>query len=131
MKSQFHRFATWVSRVVGSPVAFALALATIVLWAFSGPLFRFSDTWQLVINTSTTIINFLMVVLIQHTQNRDARAIQLKLDELIRASKGVRNRLIDLEELSDGELDQLQTEFQRARMHRAGQATRRPKAAKG
>jgi low affinity Fe/Cu permease len=109
----FRRFAHKTSTGVGSPWAFMLALTTIIVWAVTGPLFQFSDTWQLVINTGTTIITFLMVFLIQNTQNRDAVAIHLKLDELIRALKGARNQLVDLEELSDEELEQLHREFQR------------------
>jgi low affinity Fe/Cu permease len=109
----FRRFAHKTSSSVGSPWAFVLALTTILVWAVTGPLFHFSDTWQLVINTGTTIVTFLMVFLIQNTQNRDAVAIHLKLDELIRALKGARNQLVDLEELSDEELEQLHREFQR------------------
>jgi low affinity Fe/Cu permease len=109
----FRRFAHKTSTSVGSPWAFVLALTTILVWAVTGPFFHFSDTWQLVINTGTTIVTFLMVFLIQNTQNRDAVAIHLKLDELIRALKGARNQLVDLEELSDEELDQLRREFQR------------------
>jgi low affinity Fe/Cu permease len=89
---------------VGHPAAFALALLIVLLWAVTGPLFNFSDTWQLVINTGTTVITFLMVFLIQNTQNRDSQAVQLKLDELIRATQGAHNALLDLEELSDREL---------------------------
>jgi low affinity Fe/Cu permease len=107
----FRRFAHKASSGVGSPWAFALACIVILAWAVTGPLFHFSDTWQLVINTGTTIITFLMVFLIQNTQNRDAVAIHLKLDELIRALKGARNRLVDIEELSDEELEKLRSEF--------------------
>jgi low affinity Fe/Cu permease len=96
---------------MGHPAAFVLALISIIIWAFLGPVFQFSDTWQLVINTSTTIITFLMVFLIQNTQNRDSRAQQLKLDELIRSNKAARNKLIDLEELSDEDMEKLHQEF--------------------
>ena len=96
---------------MGSPSAFALSTLIIIIWAALGPTFYFSDTWQLVINTSTTIITFLMVFLIQNTQNRDARAIHLKLDKLIRANKGARNLMIDLEEMADEELDKLHAEL--------------------
>ena len=111
MKDLFRRFANRISAAVGSPWAFILAALTILVWAMTGRLFGFSDTWQLVINTGTTIVTFLMVFLIQNTQNRDAKAIHLKLDELIRAMKGARNGLVDLEELTDAELAQLETQF--------------------
>ena len=111
----FHKFAVKTSGVVGSPWAFALAMVIIVAWGVSGPAFGFSDTWQLVINTGTTIITFLIVFLIQNTQNRDARAIHLKLDELIHAVEGARDELIDLEDLSEDELRNLQQEFHRMR----------------
>jgi low affinity Fe/Cu permease len=95
----------------GTPTAFAGACFVVLVWAVTGPLFHFSDTWQLVINTGTTIITFLMVFLVQHTQNRDARALHLKLDELLRSVKSARNRLIDLENCTDAELDQLERQF--------------------
>lgn len=98
---------------MGSPWGFILALLTIVVWATTGPIFDFSDTWQLVINTGTTIVTFLMVFLIQNTQNRDAKAIHLKLDELIRGVEGARTGLVDLEDLSDKELDRLKAQFER------------------
>jgi low affinity Fe/Cu permease len=109
----FRRFAHLTSTSVARPWAFALACGVVLIWAVSGPLFRFSDTWQLVINTGTTIITFLMVFLIQNTQNRDAIALHLKLDEIIRAMKGARNQLVDIEELSDEELEKLRREFRR------------------
>ncbi|MDC4206446.1 MAG: low affinity iron permease family protein [Candidatus Manganitrophus sp.] len=109
----FRKFAHRTSEAVGSPTAFIAAVAIILLWVFSGPLFHFSDTWQLIINTGTTIITFLMVFLIQNTQNRDAKAIHLKLDELIRSAKGARNGMIDLEDLSDEEIEAFREEFQR------------------
>ena len=115
MKELFRKFAQTVSIIVGSSWAFILAVAIVVVWAASGPLFRFSDTWQLVINTGTTIITFFMVFLIQNTQNRDAKAMHLKLDELIRALKGARNQLVDLEDLSDEDLKKLEKQFQRMR----------------
>jgi low affinity Fe/Cu permease len=114
----FHRFAAWSARHMGTSWAFMLALLVILGWAVTGPLFHFSDTWQLVINTGTTIVTFLMVFLIQNTQNRDARAIHLKLDELIRAIDKARNQLIDLEEMEDNELDRLEQEFRRVRQQR-------------
>lgn len=113
MKRFFHSFASGASHVVGSPYAFLAAFALIVSWLVSGPAFGFSDTWQLIINTTTTIVTFLMVFLIQNTQNRDSLALHLKLDELIRATKGARNSLIDLSKLSDDQLHQLELEFER------------------
>ena len=115
MNEAFRRFAAKISSLVGSAWAFLLAILIILVWLATGPLFGFSDTWQLVINTSTTIVTFLMVFLIQNTQNRDARAIHLKLDELIRSIYGARNSMVDLEDLSDEELEHLQKEFQRLR----------------
>src|SRR5215831_19012342 len=111
-KSRFTRFAKWTSRVTGRPAAFVLAAMVILVWAITGPLFGFSDTWQLVINTSTTIVTFLMVFLIQNTQNRDSEAMQIKLDELIRAIEGAQNALLDLEELEDEELDKLRQSYE-------------------
>jgi low affinity Fe/Cu permease len=115
MNELFRQFATAASRWLGSPLAFMLALVAIVAWAALGPMFDYSDTWQLVINTATTIVTFLMVFLIQNTQNRDAKAIHLKLDELIRGLQGARNHLVDLENMTDAELDELHGEFQRLR----------------
>jgi low affinity Fe/Cu permease len=109
--SWFTRAAKLASRAAGRPITFMIALAIIVIWAITGPLFHFSDTWQLVINTSTTIITFLMVFLIQNTQNRDTEAIQIKLDELIRAVGSAHNALLDLEELEDEELDTIRKDY--------------------
>ena len=117
MNDIFRKFANKTSAIVGSPWAFIAAVAIIVIWAVSGPIFSFSDTWQLVINTGTTIITFLMVFLIQNTQNRDAKAIHLKLDELIRGVQGARTGLVDLEDMTDDELKKLEEEFQRLRKH--------------
>ena len=109
----FVRFAQSVSQFTGQPVTFFMAVATIVVWAISGPLFGFSDTWQLVINTGTTIVTFLMVFLIQNTQNRDGEALQIKLDELIRALEGAHNALLDLEELDDEVLENARQRYRK------------------
>jgi len=114
----FQRFAQSTARIVGTAGAFCAAMALIVVWAVTGPLFHFSDTWQLVINTSTTIITFLMVFVIQHTQNRDTEALRLKLDELIRAMSSARNDFINLEDLDDQQLQALHDEFQSLREER-------------
>ena len=111
----FRVFARRSSMILGSAWAFAGAVLVILVWIFTGPTFHFSDTWQLIINTATTIITFLMVFLIQNTQNRDAKAVHLKLDEIIRALKGARNELVDLEGLSDEDLETLEKQFQRIR----------------
>jgi len=113
MNEFFRKFASVASDVVGSSWAFILAVLIIVVWAVTGPAFGYSDTWQLVINTGTTIITFLMVFLIQNTQNRDAKAIHLKLDELLRASEGARTSMANLENMPDEELKRLQQEFRR------------------
>jgi low affinity Fe/Cu permease len=113
LEDRFHRIARTISELAGSVPAFAVAVATILAWLVSGPWFGFSDTWQLVINTGTTIVTFLMVFLIQNTQNRDAKAIHLKLDELLRALKGARTGLVDLEDLDEAELSKLQEEFRK------------------
>jgi low affinity Fe/Cu permease len=107
----FRRFAHKVAVAVGAPWAFGLSIGVVVAWAVSGPLFRYSDSWQLTINTGTTIVTFLMVFLIQNTQNRETQAIQLKLDELIRSVEAARNELVDVEDLSDAELTALQRQF--------------------
>jgi low affinity Fe/Cu permease len=111
----FRVFARRSSSMLGSAWAFTAALLVIVIWLVTGPVFHFSNTWQLIINTATTIITFLMVFLIQNTQNRDAKAVHLKLDELIRAIRNARNELVDLEELSDEELKKLEEQFRRTR----------------
>jgi low affinity Fe/Cu permease len=113
MNELFRKFSGKASELVGSSWAFILAAAIIVAWAFSGPMFYYSDTWQLVINTGTTIITFLIVFLIQNTQNRDAKALHLKLDELIKATEGARNHMMDLDKLSDKQLKQLEAEYKR------------------
>jgi low affinity Fe/Cu permease len=109
--SLFDRFARHGARLAGHPAAFAAAVVLIGVWLVSGPVFGFSNTWQLVINTATTIVTFLMVFVIQNTQNRDGEAIQIKLDELIRSIEGARNSMLDLEELTEGELDDVRKEY--------------------
>lgn len=111
VQDAFRVFARRSSATLGSAWAFAIALLIIAVWAITGPTFHYSDTWQLIINTGTTIVTFLMVFLIQNTQNRDAKAVHLKLDEIIRALKGARNELVDLEELSDENLKKLEEQF--------------------
>ncbi len=111
--SFFNQFAKWTARAAGKPVAFALAIVVILAWAATGPIFGFSDTWQLVINTGTTIVTFLMVFLLQNTQYRDSEAIQIKLDELIRVIEGAHNALLELEELDQKDLDRIRAEYQR------------------
>ena len=113
MKNQFNKLAEATAHALGTARAFAIAVGTVLLWAASGPIFHFNDTWQLTINTGTTIITFLMVFLIQNTQNRDARATQLKLDELLRAIELARNSMVNLQDMSDQELDALEQEFRR------------------
>jgi low affinity Fe/Cu permease len=112
-RSWFTHFAKTISRVTGRPAAFILALGVVLAWLTTGPLFRFSDTWQLVINTGTTIVTFLMVFLIQSTQNRDTEALQVKLDELLRVTKGAHVALLDLEELEDRDLDEIRAGYAR------------------
>jgi low affinity Fe/Cu permease len=111
--SSFSGFARWAATVSGTSTAFALAVLIVIVWALTGPIFGYSDTWQLVINTGTTIVTFLMVFLIQSTQNKDTQALQLKLDELIRVTKGARNLLIDLEELDDEQIERLRMTYEK------------------
>jgi len=112
-RSRFTRLTKWTARATGRPAAFLIAASIIAVWACTGPIFGFSDTWQLVINTGTTVVTFLMVFLIQSTQNRDAEAVQVKLDELIRAVEGAHNALLDLEELEEEELDAIRARYKR------------------
>ena len=132
VRDAFRIFARNSSIILGSAWAFTIAVLVIVIWAATGPAFQFSNTWQLIINTGTTIVTFLMVFLIQNTQNRDAKAVHLKLDEIIRAIKGARNELVDLEELSDDELKKLEEQFQRLRKRaeRNGTQSRKAQSAK-
>ena len=113
----FRRFSRHTSEAVGSPWAFVLAVMVVIIWIITGPLFHFSDTWQLVINTGTTIVTFLMVFLIQNTQNRDSKAIHLKLDELIASVKEARNTLVDVEDQPDEVIEKLGKEFDTLREH--------------
>lgn len=115
MDELFHKIAHKTAEMIGSSRAFIFAACVIVIWALWGPFFGYSDTWQLVINTGTTILTFLMVFLVQNMQNRDAKAIHLKLDELIRSVHSARNQLVDLEDMSDTELDTLQEQFRKLR----------------
>src|SRR5580698_7069452 len=112
---RFHAFASKVSSVLGAPAAFLVALGVVFVWMVTGPYFHYSDTWQLIINTSTTIVTFLVVFLIQNTQNRDAKALHLKLDELIRSHHPANDDLIDIQKLSDEELDALEERYQKIR----------------
>jgi low affinity Fe/Cu permease len=109
--SRFGRFSRKVARVAGQPVAFAVAVLLIIGWLGTGPIFGFSNTWQLVVNTGTTIVTFLMVFLIQNTQNRDGEAVQIKLDELLRVTAGAHNALLDLEELEEKQLDEIRAKY--------------------
>ena len=113
IRASFSEFARGASHLAGRPIAFAAALGVVLVWAITGPLFGFSDTWQLVINTGTTIITFLMVFVIQNSQNRDSEAIQVKLDELIRSIEGAQNRLLDLEELEEDEIEEVRSGYRR------------------
>jgi len=129
--ARFDRFARVASRLAGRPVAFNVAIFIILVWMLSGPVFGFSDTWQLIINTATTIVTFLMVFIIQHTQNRDTDAIQIKLDELIRAVDSAENMLLDLEEMEEEELEILRQRYlelaQKARQELRERASRKEK----
>jgi low affinity Fe/Cu permease len=126
-RSWFTRLTKWTAHAAGRPPTFILALSVILVWAITGPLFGYSDTWQLVINTSTTIVTFLMVFLIQSTQNRDAEAVQVKLDEIIRAIGNAKNELLDLEELEEKDLDRIRESYgelaRKARGERPRQAS--------
>lgn len=130
MNERFHRFAARIAEWSGTPGAFLLAFSVVAAWIVTGPLFGFSNTWQLVINTATTIVTFLMVFLIQNTQNRDAKALHLKLDELLRGVEGARTSLVDLEEDSDEDLETLRREFRdlhlRLGNHAAHNESKRP-----
>jgi low affinity Fe/Cu permease len=132
----FHRFSKVISKATGRPAAFMLAVAVVLGWLITGPIFKYSDTWQLVINTATTVVTFLMVFLIQNTQNRDTEALQVKLDELLRVTTGAHIALLDLENLSDRELDEIQATYitlaeeARERLRRGGTDTDAPEVAR-
>jgi low affinity Fe/Cu permease len=128
MNNFFRKFANKTSIATGSPWAFIVALLIIITWAILGPYFGYSDTWQLVINTGTTIITFLMVFLIQNTQNRDGMATQVKLDELLRGTKGARTSMVDIEDLSDEDLEKLQDQFKTLHEHYSGALEKRKKS---
>lgn len=113
MHEAFNHFSKKVAQLTGAPITFSLALLTIIVWLITGPVFGFSNTWQLVINTATTIVTFLMVFLIQNSQNRDSKAVHLKLDELIRSQKSARNSLLELENMTDEELENLEKDFKK------------------
>lgn len=127
----FTRFARWAATITGKPATFLSAVAIIIVWSITGPLFGFSDTWQLIINTGTTIVTFLMVFLIQNTQNRDTEALQIKLDELIRSSRTARNAVLNLEEMDERELDAIRQEYldlaEHAHVHLTKKKQREPK----
>lgn len=125
MKNIFSKFASKISSIAGNPFTFLLAISIIILWASTGKIFNYSDTWQLVINTTTTVITFLMVFLIQNTQNRDSRALHLKLDELLKAIRGARNSMVNIEELSDEELEVLHQDFKVFQRKHADQLEKR------
>lgn len=125
MKEKFRKFALRVSNAVGTPTAFLSAVLVVLLWALTGPVFGFSDTWQLIINTGTTIVTFLMVFLIQNSQNRDSRAFHLKLNELLKGVRGARTELVDLEEMSDEELEELHAEYRKMHEDLHSQVKRR------
>jgi low affinity Fe/Cu permease len=127
-RSFFKRFSKWTARAAGQPVTFAMAVLMLVAWGATGPIFHFSDTWQLVINTGTTIITFLMVFLIQSTQNRESAALNLKVDELIRSTKGAKNALLDLEEMEEDELDAIRDNYLKMADHAHKAMQRRTRA---
>jgi low affinity Fe/Cu permease len=129
LRDAFGRFAASVATHAGRPAVFLLAVAVILAWAMTGPYFGYSDTWQLIINTGTTVVTFLMVFLIQNTQNRDARAIHLKLDEIIRSIRPAENKMIDIEKLSDEELDELAKHYEHIRLAKEERNRRRTDSA--
>lgn len=127
MNELFHKFASKVATITGSPTAFVAAITTVIIWWFLGPTYGYSNTWQLFINTGTTIVTFLMVFLIQNTQSRDSKAVHLKLDELLKTDKKARPVMVDVEDLSDEELEKLQKEFKALHDHYTNELTKRRK----
>ena len=128
MREVFRKLATHTSNIVGSPYAFMLALLFVVLWLVTGSVFNYSDTWQLVVNTVTNIVALLMIFILQYTQNRDSRALHIKLDELLKGVKGARTSLVDIEELSDKDLDDLEKEFRDMHTKYAGELQKRKRS---
>lgn len=127
MREVFRKFAMHISNVMGSPYAFTLALTFVVVWLVTGPIFNFSNTWQLVINSVTNIVALLMIFILQYTQNRDSRALHIKLDELLKSLHGARTGMVDIEDLSDEDLDDLQTEFHKLHEKYSGELKKRKK----
>jgi low affinity Fe/Cu permease len=125
--NSFNHFAKWTSRTAGHPQAFGLAVGVILIWAVTGPIFGFSDSWQLMINTGTTIVTFLMVFLIQNTQTRDSVAMQIKLDELIRALRGAHNELVDLEDMTEEEVERMKAHYTRLAEQARARLRKRPR----
>jgi low affinity Fe/Cu permease len=127
MNEIFHKFASKIAQLAGAPATFVLAVSMVIIWMLTGPTFGYSTTWQLVINTLTTIATFLMVFLIQNTQNRDSKAVHLKLDELLKTDKGARAGIVDVEDMSDDELEKLRLEFKHLHDHYAKELFKRGK----
>jgi len=128
--SPFTKLTKWTARATGQPLAFGIAFLIIIVWGITGPLFKFSDTWQLIINTGTTIVTFLMVFLIQSTQNRDSTAIHLKLDELIRSIEGAHNALLDMEELDECDLETIRADYEKLATRARGELEKRDRQTK-
>jgi low affinity Fe/Cu permease len=130
MNEVFHKFSSRISTLAGAPATFFIAITFVIVWWFMGPTFDYSNTWQLFINTGTTIITFLMVFLIQNTQTRDSKAVHLKLDELLKTDKGARAGIVDVEDMSDDELEKLRLEFKKMHDHYAKELFKRGKPIK-
>lgn len=127
MREVFRKLATWISNTVGSPYSFTLAIIVVTIWLVTGSMFEFSDSWQMVVNTVTNIVALLMIFILQYTQNRDSRAIHIKLDELLKSLHGARTGMVDIEDLSDEDLDGLQTEFHELHIKYSGELKKRKK----